>query len=80
VAPVEIDRLTQGSLFLTRPGLLHHIADRQELLGRASDLFRWLAAGELHLTLDRVFPLAEVADAHRTLEARKTRGKVLLIP
>ena len=80
VPAVEIDALTQGSLFLTRPGLLHHIADRQELLGRAGDLFGWLAAGDLHLTLDRTFPLAEAAAAHQYIEARRTKGKVLLIP
>jgi NADPH2:quinone reductase len=80
VPPVEIGALARGSFFLTRPGLPDHIADRQELLGRAGDLFEWLAAGELRVVVDRTFPLAEAAAAHRYLEGRGTKGKVLLIP
>jgi NADPH2:quinone reductase len=80
VPPVKVAALAKGSLFLTRPGLLHHLADRQELLQRAGDLFRWMAVGELQVSIDQVFPLAEAASAHRYLEERKTKGKVLLIP
>jgi NADPH:quinone reductase len=69
-----------GSLFLTRPSLGHYIADRQELLWRAGDLFDWLAAGKLEVRVDRTFPLAEAAAAHRYLEGRRTKGKVLLAP
>jgi NADPH2:quinone reductase len=43
-------------------------------------LFRWIAAGELKIKLDRVFPLAEAAKAHANLEGRRTTGKVLLLP
>lgn len=70
----------KGSLFLTRPTLAHYTATREELLGRADDLFGWMAAGELKVTIDTTFPLAEAAEAHRYLEGRKTKGKVLLIP
>lgn len=70
----------KGSLFLTRPTLTHYMQDRPELLRRASDLFRWVAAGELTVRIDTTFPLKEAADAHRYLEGRKSRGKVLLIP
>ena len=70
----------KGSLFLTRPTLGHYIADRAEMLGRAGDLFGWMAAGELRVRIDQAFPLAEAAEAHRYLEARKTKGKLLLIP
>lgn len=70
----------KGSLFLTRPGLNQHIATRDELVGRAQDLFGWLAAGKLSITIDRVLPLAEAAQAHRDLEARRTAGKILLVP
>ncbi len=70
----------KGSLFLTRPTLGHYIATREELLWRAGDLFGWIAAGELEVRIDTTFPLAQAADAHRYLEGRKTRGKVLLIP
>ena len=70
----------KGSLFLTRPGLNQYIATRDELLGRANDLFAWLAAGKLKVTIDRAWPLAEAAEAHKALETRKTAGKVLLVP
>ncbi len=70
----------RGSLFLTRPSLGHYVADRTELLGRANDLFRWMAAGELNVRIDQTFPLAEAAAAHRYMEARQSKGKVLLIP
>jgi NADPH2:quinone reductase len=68
----------KGSLFLTRPGLNHYIATREELLMRAQDLFTWIGAGELRLRIDRVLPLADAAKAHQALEARQTTGKVLL--
>ncbi len=70
----------KGSLFLTRPSLGPYIADRAELLWRANDLFTWLANGQLKVRIDQVFPLAEAAQAHRYLEERRTKGKVLLIP
>ncbi|PDW02662.1 quinone oxidoreductase family protein [Candidatus Viridilinea mediisalina] len=71
---------TKGSLFLTRPTLAHYTADQEELQWRAGDLFRWMADGELAVRIDREFPLAQAAEAHRALEARQTTGKVLLIP
>jgi NADPH2:quinone reductase len=70
----------KGSLFLTRPGLNQYIATRDELVGRAADLFSWLAAGKLTVTVDRIHPLAEAAAAHQALEARRTAGKLLLVP
>lgn len=70
----------KGSLFLTRPSLGPYVADRDELLWRAGDLFRWIADGELDVRIDRTVPLAEVAEAHRALENRETSGKVVLIP
>jgi NADPH2:quinone reductase len=70
----------KGSLFLTRPGLNQYIATRDELVGRAADLFSWFAAGKLAVTIDRVYPLAEAAAAHEALEARRTAGKLLLVP
>jgi NADPH2:quinone reductase len=67
----------KGSLFLTRPGLNQYIATRAELLERSSTLLRWLADGSLTVHIGRTFPLEEVADAHRELEARRTTGKVI---
>ena len=70
----------RGSLFLTRPTLGHYVQNRDELLWRANDLFNWIAAGELSVRVDRTFPLAEAAEAHRALESRRTTGKLLLVP
>lgn len=70
----------KGSLFLTRPSLGHYAADREALLARSGDLFRWMAAGELKVQIDRTFPLADAPQAHRYIEGRKTKGKLLLIP
>jgi NADPH2:quinone reductase len=69
-----------GSLFLTRPSLVHYTATRAELLGRAQDLFRSLAAGALEVRIAKKFPLAEARAAHEALEGRETSGKLLLIP
>jgi NADPH2:quinone reductase len=81
VAPFDPAVLgAKGSLFLTRPGLNQYIATREELEQRARDLFAWLATGALAPRIDRVLPLAEAATAHRELEARRTAGKLLLVP
>jgi NADPH2:quinone reductase len=81
VPPVDLGILAaKGSLFLTRPTLLHYAMDRAELLERTGDLFNWIAADKLKLHIDRTFPLAEAAEAHRQLAGRKTAGKVLLVP
>jgi NADPH2:quinone reductase len=69
---------TRGSLFLTRPTLNTHISDPAELAWRSGDLFRWIAEGKLQLRIDREYPLANAADAHRDLESRKSTGKFLL--
>ena len=73
-------RLARGSYSLTRPTLVHYTATRAELLARSSDLFDWVAAGSLRVHVDRTFPLAQAAEAHRALTGRATTGKVLLIP
>jgi NADPH2:quinone reductase len=70
----------KGSLFLTRPTLGHYTASPEELAMRANDLFTWIRDGEIDVRIDRSYPLAEAADAHRYLEAGLTRGKVLLLP
>ena len=70
----------KGSLFLTRPSLAQYTLTREELLWRAGDVLKWVSSGELKLRIEKTFPLAEAAEAHRQLEGRKTTGKVLLIP
>jgi NADPH2:quinone reductase len=79
VPPVDLNILNaKGSLFVTRPGLGHHVATRDELLWRASDVLNWIGAGKLKLRIDRSYPLADAAQAHRDLEGRHTAGKLLL--
>ena len=68
----------KGSLFLTRPSLAHYLLTREELLWRAEDVLGWVASGRLKLRIDRTYPLAEAAAAHRDLESRRTAGKLLL--
>jgi NADPH2:quinone reductase len=80
VPAFEPGRLAKNGLFLTRPTLGHYTATREELLGRARDVFAWIASGALKLRIDREVPLRDAAEAHRALEARETTGKVLLIP
>jgi NADPH:quinone reductase len=70
----------KGSLFLTRPKLNDHIATREELESRANDVFNLIVSGKLKLRIEHTYPLAEAARAHRELEARKTTGKLLLLP
>lgn len=81
VPPIDPGILAgKGSLFLTRPTLVHHIASNDELRQRAKDLFDWVAAGKLKLRIEHDYPLKDAAEAHKALEGRKTTGKVLLIP
>ena len=68
----------KGSLFLTRPSLGHYVLTREELLWRAGDVLNWVDSGSLKLRIDRTYPLAEAAAAHRDLESRRTAGKLLL--
>lgn len=71
---------SHGSLFLTRPSLAHYVADRDELRERAERLFAALRDGSLRLRIDSTFPLADAEAAHRHLESRASKGKLLLIP
>jgi NADPH2:quinone reductase len=81
VPPIDPQILNQkGSLFLTRPTLTHYIAAREELRWRAGEVLGWIRDGSLKLRIDREFPLDKAADAHRALESRRTKGKLLLIP
>jgi len=70
----------KGSIFLTRPTMAHYLRTREEFVGRATELFGWIAQGDLEVRIGASYPLAEAAEAHRALEARRTTGKVLLHP
>jgi NADPH:quinone reductase len=81
VPAFEPMRLTAaGSLFLTRPMLIHYTATRDELTWRAREVFDAVVAGELRVHIGARFALADARTAHEQLQARKTTGKVLLLP
>jgi NADPH2:quinone reductase len=81
VPPVDPAKLSEkGSLYMARTTLAHFTATREELLARTSALFGMIAEGKLKLLIAKTYPLAEAAQAHRDMEARKIAGKLLLIP
>ena len=81
VPPFDIQRLNSGgSLFATRPTLGHYIAEVAELRWRAREVFGWIANDELDVRIGGRYPLADAARAQQDLAARRTTGKLLLIP
>ena len=81
VPPIDPrELLFRKSLFLTRTGLDHYIADRRELRARTDEIFGWVADGRLKQKIFGTYRLEAVADAHRALESRATAGKLLVIP
>jgi len=81
VPPFDLGQLAaKGSLFVTRPSLGDYVAEPDELRWRSQELFAALIRGTLKLRVEHVYPLEHAARAHADLEARKTTGKLLLIP
>ncbi|HEY6250200.1 MAG TPA: quinone oxidoreductase [Candidatus Angelobacter sp.] len=81
VPPFDPIKLSQkGSLFLTRPSLIHYTSAREELEWRANDVFNMIGSGKLKLRIAHIYKLEEAQQAHRDLEGRKTTGKILLVP
>ena len=81
VAPFSIGILAQkGSLFVTRPTLIHYTATRADLEQTAASLFDVVSSGKVKIEVNGQYPLAEAAQAHRDLESRKTTGSVILLP
>ena len=79
--PVDVIELgARGSLFLTRPAIMHYLAKREDLERSAEALFDVLATGAVRPAVNQVWPLAEAAEAHRALEARETTGSTVLLP
>ena len=80
VPPFDLIQLSQkGSLYVTRPTLVHYTAAREELELRAKAVLGMIVAGTLRLRIEHTYPLAQAAQAHRDLESRKTTGKLLLL-
>ena len=81
VPPVNIGILAQkGSLFLTRPTLVSYTASREDLLTATRELFAVVKKGAVKITINQRYALADAAQAHRDLEARKTTGSTVLVP
>ena len=79
-APFRPASLVSGSLYLTRPTLAHYTATREELLERGNAVLDLVAKGELDVRIGGRYPLADARRAHEDLEARRTTGKLLLLP
>ncbi|MEM7190224.1 MAG: quinone oxidoreductase [Pseudomonadota bacterium] len=70
----------KGSLYLTRPTLFTHIATREACQERADDLFDMVASGKVSIEINQTYALADTAQAHKDLEARKTTGATVIKP
>ena len=77
-APLELAR--RGSLFLTRPVLFDFIASRDALQSASNELFAVIESGAVQIEVKQTWPMADAAEAHRALEARRTTGSSLLLP
>ena len=81
VPPFSLNELaSRGSLYITRPSLGAYAATRPELEAMAADLFQMVASGKVKVCINQRFPLAEAAQAHIALEARRTTGSTILLP
>jgi NADPH2:quinone reductase len=82
--PVEgvnlADLANRGSLFLTRPTLMSYVAKREDLEASAASLFGVVSSGAVQVDVRQRYQLADVAQAHIALEARKTTGSSILLP
>jgi NADPH2:quinone reductase len=81
IPPMDLQILNaKGSLFVTRPSLVHHIFTRKDLEARSGEVMKWVMSKKLKVRIGATFPLADAKLSHDALEGRKTTGKVLLLP
>ena len=81
--PVVIDTTllaVKGSLWVTRPAMIHYATPRPHMLAMARELFDLVLAGKIRSEPSRTYPLADAAEAHRALESRQTTGAAVLVP
>jgi NADPH2:quinone reductase len=80
VPPIAIGTLAaKGSVYITRPTLFTHIATHESTQAMGDDLFGMVASGQVKIHIDRRYALADVAQAHRDLEARQITGSAVLL-
>ena len=77
--PIDLLDLPK-SVLVTYPSVMHHVRTHRALLARTAQLFHWIRNGQLKIHIGGRYPLADAAKAHTDLEARKTIGKLLLVP
>ncbi len=81
VPPFDLLLLSQkGSLFVTRPTIMHYTAKRADLEALGAELFEVVASGKVRIEVNQTYPLKDAGQAHRDLEARKTTGSTVLLP
>jgi NADPH2:quinone reductase len=79
--PLELSTLSaKGSLFITRPTLFSYVMDTAELRKCLGDVYQRVLDGDIRVDIKQRYPLSEVQQAHRDLEARRTTGSTLLLP
>ena len=81
--PVVIDTTmlaVKGSLWVTRPAMIHYATPRSQMLAMAAELFDLVLAGKITSEPRQIFALADAAEAHRALESRRTVGATVLVP
>lgn len=80
VTGVDINTLARGSYYVTRPTLMTYTALREDLEWMSKELFDVVKSGKVKIEINQTYPLADAAQAHRDLEARKTTGSTVLLP
>lgn len=81
VPPFDLGLLSaKGSLYVTRPTLMTYTAKRADLVASAAELFDMVGKGHVRINVNQTYPLAEAAQAHRDLEARRTTGASVMLP
>lgn len=79
--PLDLQVLAnRGSLYITRPTMLSYTATTQELQQSSADLFSRIGSGDIKIEINQRYSLADVQQAHRDLEGRKTTGSTVLLP
>ncbi len=79
--PVDVvDLGRRGSLFVTRPALMHYMERREDLVGSSQELFDVMASGAVKIRVNARHPLREAAEVHRAIEERRTTGSTILLP
>lgn len=79
VPSLDVNTLNAGgSLYLTRPTVVHHVRTPQELAKRAEDVFGWITSGDLRVSIGGTYPISSVGEAFSALESRRTTGKIVL--